>query len=639
MRVLALTLFVLCIFNTGQSLCPPTSLLYRTLDGKCNNVLFENWGRALTYYKNGPEGREAYPWAQVPQVVPMINYSDVDSLPTQGPRGNGRDISNAFCKRESDDEVDPNDHSMFAIFFGQFINHDMENNQMVNAGSRESFPLVTYLIDRNETQCQEIITPIQPDPVPPRCNDNDRVLTSEARATGGTLLNDQTFRAINNASAYLDLDHIYGRNENLANTIRSHSGGKLRVSTNSVNLTIPGVGITLTFTLDNLLPSYEETKLPVNPTFPDLLPNHKLIFTTGDERVNQNMPLTFFHTLFVREHNKVCDELLNANPLWKLFPTVFDELIYQRARAITIAKYQRVVFEEYLPSTFGQHFTNLLGRYNGYNPLVDTSTALPFSGAAFRYGHFMIKSYFNMDECGVSHMFGSPARNQSEKMVFLGMANPFPDFLTPLGQVASIGGFENLVRGLINEVSAPHTLSVHDDIRDLFLPSGVLDLISLDIARQRFNTLPNYQRIRKHYRNVNPVTDAIYGAPGCPSHLENSPNSDDPIECFSYITSNAELAQKLKNVYRKVNLIDAIIGVTSEDHVPGTSFGHTSGNIIMEQFKRYRDGDRFFYTNLINTGYFTYGEREAILNSSMTEILRRNLNVGEEIPADRKSVV
>jgi len=640
MRAFVLLVVALCILNNAFALpnvarcVTPDKLLYRTVDGECNNVLFPDWGRALEYYSNGPEGREAYPWQTVPQFPrgEVPTYAELDQLPSSGPRGNARDISNALCIREVDD-IDPINHSMLSVMFGQFLNHDMENNQMVNASSRDHFPLVTYLIDRNDPQCPEATAPPAAFPHPDRCNDNDTILTSEARFTGGTRLPDGTFRARNNASAYLDLDLVYGRNSNFASILRTHSAGKLRLSNNWATLNVSGV-IT-NFTLESMLPSHPETGLPVNPNFLALMDpsDHHLIVTAGDERVNENLALMFFHTLFAREHNKVCDELMEQNLLWKLLPNVFDELIYQRARAITISKYQRVVYEDYFPNAIGPHFTNLLGNYQGYNPLIDTSTNLAFSGAAFRYGHFTIRNYQALDECGNAWFLGAPFPNPNQKLTFLGMSNSFPDFLTPLGGVASYGGFENIVRGLINERSSPNDLSVLDDIRNLALPPGVLDLITLDIARQRFNTLPNYQRIRKHYRNVDPVTDNIYGAPGCPAYLETS-NADDPIECFEYITSDSVLANKLKNVYKKVNLIDAVIGVTSEDKVPGTSFGHTQGNLIVEQFKKYRDGDRFFYKNLINSGFFTTSEKNAILGTTMSTLIKRNFNVGEEIPAN-----
>ena len=48
-------------------------------------------------------------------------------------------------------------------------------------------------------------------------------------------------------------------------------------------------------------------------------------FVAGDVRANQNIALTAMHTLFVREHNRRCDELK------RIFPDATDEQIYQAA--------------------------------------------------------------------------------------------------------------------------------------------------------------------------------------------------------------------------------------------------------------------------------------------------------------------
>lgn len=39
-------------------------------------------------------------------------------------------------------------------------------------------------------------------------------------------------------------------------------------------------------------------------------------FKAGDKRANQHPALTSLHTLFVRQHNRVVNELKNINPHW-----------------------------------------------------------------------------------------------------------------------------------------------------------------------------------------------------------------------------------------------------------------------------------------------------------------------------------
>lgn len=78
------------------------------------------------------------------------------------------------------------------------------------------------------------------------------------------------------------------------------------------------------------------------------------IFWQGDTRVRQNTMLTVLHTLWVREHNRV------ANNLFKLFgSSKSDEFYYQEARRIVIAEYQHITYNEFLPMLLGKYF-NLL---------------------------------------------------------------------------------------------------------------------------------------------------------------------------------------------------------------------------------------------------------------------------------------
>ncbi len=61
----------------------------------------------------------------------------------------------------------------------------------------------------------------------------------------------------------------------------------------------------------------------------DGFPIPEKFYVGGDIRINEQPGLTCYHTLWVREHNRKCDELKIENPSWS------DEDFYQRARKIT----------------------------------------------------------------------------------------------------------------------------------------------------------------------------------------------------------------------------------------------------------------------------------------------------------------
>lgn len=77
-----------------------------------------------------------------------------------------------------------------------------------------------------------------------------------------------------------------------------------------------------------------------------------------------------------------------------------------------------------------------------------------------------------------------------------------------------------------------------------------------------------------------------------------------------------------------MNRTDALVGLLSEPAVPGTSFGQTLGRIIMDQYARARDGDRFWYENV-----YSSEEIEQVKKVTMKTLFERNFNI-TNLPAE-----
>jgi len=68
-------------------------------------------------------------------------------------------------------------------------------------------------------------------------------------------------------------------------------------------------------------------------------------------------------------------------------------------------------------------------------------------------------------------------------------------------------------------------------------------------------------------------------------------------ESFEEISRNKSVSRKLEEVYKDINTIDLWVGGLAEDHLEDSEIGETFHAILIEQFTRLRDGDRFWYAN------------------------------------------
>jgi hypothetical protein len=356
---------------------------------------------------------------------------------------------------------------------------------------------------------------------------------------------------------------VYGSDEARADWLRTFVDGKMKMSAGDL---LPWN------TVDG------EFDSAIDPTAPfmvlDGFPLPEKFFVGGDIRVNEQPGLACFHTLWVREHNRLCDEIKAANPSWN------DEEIFQRARKIVGALIQAVTYEEFLP-----HIGIQLDPYTGYDENVQPDITNTFSAAAYRFGHTMVNGRLvRFEENGDDWMFGAKDLRDG--------------FFRP-EILKDEGGIEPFFRGLAAQEHQFVDPLIMDDIRNFLFGqpgSGGIDLLSINIARARERGLPDYNTIR---------TD-----------LQLAPHAD-----FNSLTSDPDLSQRLETVYGDISKVDPWIGFMSEDHLPNALIGEGLHEMLKFQFQSLRDGDRYYFEN---DPAFTAAEIDEIKNTRLSEVILRN---------------
>lgn len=507
---------------------------YRSTDGTCNNTTAEerfDWGATdIPLRRNLPAA-----------------YGTSDPLNALGgeQRPSARAVSNLLCNQT---ESIPNELglSSWVYTWGQFLDHDIDL-------SPEGEEYAGIPLPGDETLFQAEI-PFH------------RSLAIEG--TGETNTREQS----NIISSWIDASNVYGSNDVWAAWLRTFDQGKLKTS----------AGDLLPY---NTLDAQFESEIDPNAPFMAGDDGGTVkVFVAGDLRANEQPGLTVLHTLFVREHNRICDELAMQG-----FQS--DEVMYQVARKRVGAIIQKITFDEFLPALGVS-----LSQYDGYNPDLQADISNLFAHAAYRLGHTMVASEILLRREDCSEV------GEGSISLFEGFFNP--TYLQTLG-------LEPLVLGFAKQFQEEVDTKIVDDLRNLLFPnfeSDVvfgLDLAALNIQRGRDHGIPDYNSIRQLYTGVS-------------------------ASAFSDITSNPEVIELLAQAYSSVNDIDPWVGLLAEDRLPGRAVGQTLHQILARQFQELRDGDFYFYKN---DPYITPFEVNQIEQTALSDILLRNTDI-ELIQAD-----
>jgi hypothetical protein len=500
----------------------------RTFTGEGNNLLHLDWGSAES------------------QVLRQttVNYADGFSQVNDSLLPSPRVISN-YVFDQTDNIFDSHNLSDYVWVFGQFIDHDIT---LVESDNRE--PILLEIPEDDE-----------------HFSPSEFIVTSRNKALAGTGDAPGNPRQYSNeVSSYIDGSAVYGSDAERAEWLRDHKGdGKLKVSRG------------------NLLPwnttsgEFSDDLLDSAPEMADDTRSLTKLYVAGDVRANENPLLIGMHTLFVREHNRLCDELRINHPNWT------GDQIYQRARKYVGAYIQNVTYSEWLPA-----MGVVLPEYSTYRAYMDATISNVFSAAAFRIGHTLINSnVIRMDNEGSEIEQG----NILLKDAFF---NPFA--------IEIAGGIEPYFKGMGTQAMQELDCKVIDDLRNFLFGvpgAGGLDLASINIFRGRDRGVSDYNTLRSDF---------------------GLPNVSD----FSDFVGSEEDAELLEHMYSNVDNIDAWVGMLAERHMSGAIFGELVIRIFEDQFQRLRDGDRFYFEN---DPVFTPSDINQIKATKLHDILMRNTDI------------
>ncbi len=524
----AFTLLVL--FLGSASFLTTLGQEYRTISGYGNNPSYPMWGSTN---------------ALMQQFSPLV-FADGVGEPNGASRPSPRLISNLLFVQNTM-AMDERGLSAFAWGFGQFVDHD-----------------ITLSPERHDEQVY-IEVPIGDPFFDPQGTGTAVIPMNRSDYRPGTGTGPGNPRRFyNGITSFIDGSAVYGSDSTRAAWLRTFVGGKLKTSSGNL---LP---------YNTITGEYDD---PIDPNAPEMAMAYPWVekyFVAGDIRANENPFLLAFHTLFVREHNRLCDELALQHPDWT------DEQLYQKARQLVGGMIQAIVYEEWLPA-LGIH----LGPYASYKPELNPTILNEFATAAFRYGHTTINH--QLLRLGPD---GAPLPQGP-----IGLRDAF---FNPYALV-EVGGPEPYFLGQVTQMQQDFDCKVIDELRNFLFGQpgqGGLDLVALNIMRGRERGLADYNTMRMSF--------------GLP-----------PLSSFDDLSSDPLMNMSMEMVYGDIDDIDPWVGMLAEDHMPDALFGETAMLIVSVQFQALRDGDRFYYENDPN---LTDDEKAWLKQTRLADVIRRNSN-------------
>lgn len=385
---------------------------------------------------------------------------------------------------------------------------------------------------------------------------------------------------LNEITPWIDGGLMYGTSKAWADALRSFVNGTLAGSSE--------------------YPAYNEIRLPMaNPPPPR---DHYLkpvtrFFKLGNPRGNENPFLLTFGIVWYRWHNMIAQFLKKKNIHWS------DEHVFNEARKWVIATYQHMVIDEWLPMWLEEP----LAEYPGYDNSIDPGISHVFQSAAMRFGHTLVVSAVlprsKAPECRPGKRMESGTHHRYKNI------RTCDSFWNSQDAVLE-SGVEEILLGMASQPAEREDNVIVEDLRGKVfgpLEFSRRDLMAINIQRGRDHGLPDYRTARKFLLPKNKSIESW----------------DDLKDVISSRLNHSIIIDQLQKLYKSFKDIDIWVGGLLEtENSPGPLFR----SIIKDQFRRIRDGDRFWFENRKNK-LFTSKQIQRIKKLKMFDIIRAVTNI------------
>ncbi|KAH8331114.1 hypothetical protein KR067_011822 [Drosophila pandora] len=515
------------------------TLHYRTIDGACNNLLYPDYGIAVSKY------RRLLPPRQVLEAP------------------NARLISLSLYGEQTRNDLY---RTMASMQWGQFVAHDI--SQLSTQGAPKD-----CCSEPRNPRCDNIALPRGG----PIAFHTGKTCLPFARSVSEADAICPRSRApypekLTVATAYLDLSSVYGNTPAQSRNVRLFKGGLLRTSyTNGQHW------------------------LPVNRNFDGECGTKSECYSVPDKRNRFSPTIAVIQTLLVREHNRLAESLALLNADYD------DERIFQEARKINIAQYQKITYYDLLPLILGRTYTHLNGLLypvepseyvNDYDDSVNPAAYVEFAAVAFRYAHTQIPGWFSLV---------APNRSSNKTL----RLSDYFDRTESIKLLDSSDNFAALLRGLATQLHKRSDGNIDREIKHYFnrkeFEEYGSDLKSIDIQRARDFGVASYNDVREFcgLRRAVDWAEFAHEIPG-------------------------EKISLLRRLYATPDDVELSVGGSLEYHVPEALFGPTLLCVIGKQFLNTRRGDRFFFERENHSAGFTRDQLAEIRKVSLASLFCNN---------------